>query len=498
MIKKILLKIYQTLNSKKFFWIIVGLLILQAIWFALSAQYPMAFDENYHFGLIQIYSHQLTPFITKAPANAAVFGDVTRYDSYLYHYLMSFPYRLITVFTSNQVLQIIILRFMNIGLFVGGMLLFRRLLRRVKISERLTNLSMLVLVLIPVVPFLAATISYDNLIFLLVPLIAILALNCRDGIVNHKKIPAPSLIFLLVVGMLGSLVKYPFLPIFVAAIIYLLVVFIRSSGKKELLKTITASFIKSKHWLQAILIISLIVSGGLFIERYGVNLVQYHSIEPDCGKINSLSYCIQYGPWARNYNHSVVVAATNPDPDPSIWLFAPYWLGSMMYRLFFAINYNYVSAFPLPMPIAIFSIISIIGIIACCAFWKRIIRFDRRLLLFGAIIVVYILGLIYINFSEYLQYRAMVAVNGRYLVIVLPLVFALVGIAFKYLFRKRSQLFFVIFSIITILLMLQGGGALTYLLRSDSTWYWQNKTLINFNLTLKNITSSLIIGGKGY
>jgi hypothetical protein len=502
MIKKISKTIYQIFKSNKFFYVVVGILVIQAAWFALTAQYPMAFDENYHFGLIQIFSHQWLPFITKPPTNAAVFGEITRFDSYLYHYLMSFPYRLIALFIHQQVAQIIILRFINIGIFVGGLFLFRRLLRRVHISNALTNFSLLMLVLIPVVPFLAATITYDNLTFLLVPLIAILTLNCRDEIVEQHRIPAPSFIFLLTVGMLGSLVKYPFLPIFAAAIVYLLIIFVRTPAKANLLKTLIKSFTVSKHWLQVILVISLIISGGLFIERYGVNLVQYHSLEPDCGRINSVSYCIQYGPWARNYNHSIVAATTNPALDPPFWFFVPFWLGNMVYRLYFAVNYDYSSALPLPIPIAVASIIGAVGLVLCFVFWKYIIRFERRLLLFGAIIALYIGGLFYVNFSEYLQYRTTVAINGRYLIIVLPLIFAWVGLAFQHLFKimfkRRVQSFVAIFSVVIILLLLQGGGALTHLVRSEPNWYWQNKTIINFNTTLKKIASTLIIGERWY
>ena len=86
--KKIAQTIYRILRSKKIFYIIIGILVINAAWFALTAQYPMAFDENYHFGIIQIYSHQWAPFITNMPANSGAFGDLTRYDSYLYHYLM--------------------------------------------------------------------------------------------------------------------------------------------------------------------------------------------------------------------------------------------------------------------------------------------------------------------------------------------------------------------------------------------------------------------------
>jgi hypothetical protein len=31
--------------------------VLEGLWIACSAVYPMAFDEEFHFGLIKVYSH---------------------------------------------------------------------------------------------------------------------------------------------------------------------------------------------------------------------------------------------------------------------------------------------------------------------------------------------------------------------------------------------------------------------------------------------------------
>ena len=42
------------IGSSKFLWAVIALLVLQAVWIALSGRYPMAFDEDFHFGLVQI------------------------------------------------------------------------------------------------------------------------------------------------------------------------------------------------------------------------------------------------------------------------------------------------------------------------------------------------------------------------------------------------------------------------------------------------------------
>src|SRR5580692_8418743 len=88
------------IGSRRFFWGIVALLVLQAVWIACSGRYPMAFDEDFHLGIIRLYAHHLSPFWNGQPAGADAFGAVSRDPSYLYHYLMSFPYRLTSVFTQ--------------------------------------------------------------------------------------------------------------------------------------------------------------------------------------------------------------------------------------------------------------------------------------------------------------------------------------------------------------------------------------------------------------
>src|SRR5438270_10470354 len=103
-------KLTRLFADRKFFWFILAFLILQAAWIALSGRYPMAFDEDFHLGIIKLYAHHISPIWNGQPENADVFGAVARDPSYLYQYFMSFPYRLLSVLTESQTAIIIILR----------------------------------------------------------------------------------------------------------------------------------------------------------------------------------------------------------------------------------------------------------------------------------------------------------------------------------------------------------------------------------------------------
>ncbi|TAL15291.1 hypothetical protein EPN95_00155 [Patescibacteria group bacterium] len=490
--------IYKILSSRKLFYAIVALLIVQAVWLALTVQYPQAFDESYHFGIIQVYSHQWLPFIPTEPASASGFGDITRYDSYMYHYLMSFPYRLFAFFVQDSNAQIIFMRFLNIGLFVGGVILFRRLLARFNISAALIHVALLLFVIVPVVPSLAATINYDNMIFLLVPVLAGFGLTCATSIIKNKTLPASSLIWFLSVGFVGSLTKYAFAPVFIGAILYLIGLWLFSHKKLLIIRSIASSFKAIKRSTKILLIIALIISGGLFAERYGGNLVTYHSFAPDCDDLKPLSECLTYGPWARNYNLDLQVHSTNPPYNPVIGFYPFLWIKDMIYRLYFTINYDFAEYSPLPLPYFTAWIVGGVGIILGFIFWRSILRIDKRLLLLISMMAIYIGGLFYVNFTEFLHYRTIVAVNGRYSIVILPILFIIIGLAyqrlFQMLFKKRATQFLSAFAVIVLLLALQGGGAATYLIRSQPIWYWQYRPLDDFNTTVKDVVKPLVVG----
>jgi hypothetical protein len=495
-LKKTAATAFSVLSSVKFFYGVAALLVLQAVWIALTARYPMAFDENFHWGIIQIYSHQWSPFITSTPPDSGAFGELIRTPSYLYHYLMSFPYRLVASLTSDQTVQIISLRFINIALFTGGLFLFRRVLLRLRFSPAVAHLSLLILILIPVVPFLAGQINYDNLLFLLVPAIGLSALACGREVVQNNRLPAAPLISLLALGMMSSLVKYAFLPVFLAAVLYVAIVVIRKKHIGKTFRNIWSSFTPLKLPVQIALAAIFLLSFGLFAERYGGNLIEYHSFDPDCAKVESIDHCQEYGPWARNYLLETGATPSGTDPTP----FPIGWIVGMMHRLYFAINYNYLNYYELPLPIIAAYAFGLMGIVLAAVYWRRLYRANPQLLFIALLVLIYVASLVYVNYSDYLKYDAFLAINGRYLIPILPFVFAVMASAYGVLIRKadasrRLQIKFALVAAL-LLLTLQGGGILTYAVRSDPDWYWQNDFAKSLGQGLKDAASPFIIGSN--
>ena len=94
-------KLYSLLASRWFWRITLGLFIVQALYIALVGRFAMAFDEQFHFAAIQQYALVLFPWSVTQPPGPAELSAFTTDGSYLYHYLMSWPYRLLELVTTS-------------------------------------------------------------------------------------------------------------------------------------------------------------------------------------------------------------------------------------------------------------------------------------------------------------------------------------------------------------------------------------------------------------
>jgi hypothetical protein len=489
-------RILTVLSSRHFFWGVVGLLIVQALWVALTAHYPMAFDEDFHLGIIGIYAHHLSPFLSGQPAGADVYGAIARDPSYLYQYLLSFPYRLINIFTHDQTIIVILLRCLNIGLFVSGLILYRRLLRTLCAPEGVINGCLLFFVLIPIVPLLAGQINYDNLFIPGVVLSLLLSIKLVALLRAQKQLDFRLLALLTAVCLLTSLVKYAFLPVFLAIGLFVTVQIWLVCGwsARAALELMRLSI---GHMTRPLLIgygLLLLLALGLFSQRYIVNLVQYGTPIPDCGKVLSLKQCSSYGPWIRDYNFKI----NKLDEDKNPLVFTEDWLYGMWLRLYFSVDgpaTQYQTRGPLPVP-ALSAIVYASGGLVVLVFGaRRLLRtYDKSTLaLFGGAAFIYGLTIYLDNYKAYLRTGQPVAINGRYLLPFIPIVLVLVCLAGRSYLRKYPRLSSLL--IVSILFtQFWGGGVLTYILRSNDDWYWSAPAAHTATHTVQHLVGPLAPG----
>jgi hypothetical protein len=490
------------LASRGFLIFILAFFIFESGWIALSAAYPQAFDENFHFGLIQIYSHYWLPFLSSQPAHANAYGAVARDPSYLYHYLMSFPYRFIQLFVHSQTGQVIWLRFINILLFAWAIILFRKVLLRVGTSRSLANFALLLFCLIPIVPQLAAQINYDNLIIPLIAWVILLTFSVTDQI-RSRKLSIVSLVGLASLCLLASLVKYAFLPIFLAVVVFLAGVVIINYKKAlgHFFLQLGSSWKQQSGIVRALLIGLVLLSAGMFIQRDGVNLIKYHNIAPNCAVVLNTKDCNAYSVWSSDYTRhqqlqTQLKAGTFKYMNPLTFLLE--WVYWMWYRLFFAVN-GPVSGFtnypPLPLPSAAAIVIVLIGLFCIIKWWHKIFHRNSHLIFLAITCAIYIVALVMQGYSSYRYTGILENMNGRYLLPIILLMAAIFARAIALALRKATTAKALI-SVFVLILFLQGGGFITFITRSDDTWYFQNTVVTKANNDARKIINPVVLNGE--
>ena len=85
--------------------------------------------------------------------------------------------------------------------------------------------------------------------------------------------------------------------------------------------------------------------------------------------------------------------------------------------------------------------------------------------------------------------------NGRYLLPILLLVGAILARAFSLALKKHGNLK-IVAAIIVVFMFLEGGGVLTYISRSDNSWYFNNSKAVNVNTVAKKVTKNIVVSGR--
>jgi hypothetical protein len=491
-------KFVAFLGSRRFFTLTIVLFVVEASWIALSARYPQAFDEQFHLGIIKLYAHQWGPFFSHQPAGADMFGAVARDPSYLYHYLMSFPYRLIAHFTGNLTVQVIVLRFINIALLGSTLPIFRRMLRYTKASPTLINLILFGFVLTPVVPLLASQINYDNLTIPLTGLAIWCCLRFLHHRQNDKTWRWDIVLQLTIIGLLGSLVKYAFLPIFAALVLVILIAWFRRSQQQL-----------QYVWPGRLKLVSLIAVGlvslGLCIQMYGVNTVRYHTPIPECDQVLSMQRCQAYSPWARNHTdqqHKLALSPVQIAGYPLLWAYRS--VGELVFTVASGFNDTggvdyWVGTQFIVMEVLVWIMLGAGGLLAL--YYAKHIWRQEVLRVFLIVTGLYVLALLGQNYLDYLKAGRPEAIHGRYLLPVLPLIYAIVALAISYAINTVQVTRFSnikrqagIAAVMMVLLLIEGGGFVTYIVRSDPNWFWpQSASAQSVNAGAQKVLKPLVL-----
>lgn len=237
----------------------------------------------------------------------------------------------------------------------------------------------------------------------------------------------------------------------------------------------------------------LLLAGLLFSQRYVLNVVKYHDIVPDCAAVVSENRCMAYGPWGRDYRYSL--AKGDVETKGIVQYVAQDWSWGMWQRLYFTLagpTNGYDTKKPLPIGALSVIVLSAGGVVLLLLYGRRIFR---RYPIFVAVYIasgVYLAALILQEYSAYVHTAQPVAINGRYLLPLLPLAGVPFALAYAQFFQKFSPKIAPIFVVAVLLLLLQGGGPITYIVRGQSNWYWDNSFVRNTNNTLQALLKPVV------
>jgi hypothetical protein len=207
--------------------------------------------------------------------------------------------------------------------------------------------------------------------------------------------------------------------------------------------------------------------------------------------------CSAYGPWIRNYELS---QAKVDGADTSRLAYTWHWLQALHYRLFFVVNGPYDDFRnypPMPLPSAAAVLLAVSGLVAVMLYFKRLFKGQPLIIYLGALVLFYCLVLWFEDYSQFMETGQPVAINGRYLLPVLLPLAVVFGRAFHLALEHMSRV--KVWAVVLVAaLFLQGGGVLSFILRSDAGWYWQSSAVWHVNNAAQHVLGPLVIEGSKY
>ncbi len=494
-------KILSAVRSEIFFKLTIAYFALQAGWLAFTAQYPMAYDEEFHFNVMRLYAERLHPFWTATPTGSSTYGAISRDPSYMYHFVMSFPLRLFEQFVHTERYQILFLRFCSIAFFIVGLWLFRKVLRRANVSKALSNVVIVMVAATPLVPFLAAQMNYDNLIFLLLPAAILQLQTVLAKLKESHKLDLRSFLYWCLISMFASLVKYAFLPVLLAMGLTLVFYYFRQGPKTWKLrsKNIRSDWQKIGTRTRIVLATLFVILFGLCFERYGVNTIRYHTPVPECDQVLSINECLDFGPWRRNYytRNSKLSGQLVPENITFGQFALRKWLSQTTYHLFYSLD-GPRDGYQLARAYRVNRESSVIIFIAGVVFYVAQFTYLRKHYKLGVLLLLallYLFVLLLQNYSDFRHLGYPFGIQGRYLIPMLPIIYSVIGVSYAGILRRLPRAKLALGVIAMMVIITQAGGASTYILRSDSTWYWVgDNSVLQMNNAAKRVIRPFVIG----
>lgn len=345
--------------------------------------------------------------------------------------------------------------------------MLKKCLDEISDNNLLKNLSIFGLSVTGMFVWISAAVNYDNLSNLLFSLFLLFAIRfVKNPRISH-------FILAYSFGLATCLTKYTFLPTVGIGLLILMLLsakhYLKNSFTKEL-KKLSKSYV-----FFGFLCTFMLFSSILAVERFGLNIIRYHSVQPSCVVIFTKEQCLKNPLYARNYAQKELFNSQKKekfvnDLDP--FSHTGTWIYSMYNNMFFYLGHKRIKS------------TSISELVAALAMFTTLITlllprqklFSKFHQYYPFILTTIYIGMLYVfNMLTLLNYGKRFAYQGRYLLPIIVFVFFGLGLLIskttKKLPSRTKTIFLYSWFLIIMALLLTHQPLLTFRRGVDMTWY---------------------------
>lgn len=494
---ELILKSKNISTTKILIIIVLTLFTIQSVWFATTIKYKVPPDEAYHYQLTEYYSQRSIgagPIISNQTDNFSL-GDIERAPGYLYHYTLSFPLKAVSATTDSLKARVVSLRIINVGLTLLSLIVLLKIFKLIKMNDKQRLVAIVLVSGTGMFLWMSAAINYDNLAYLtFLSFIYFLMLILKNLSFRY-------ILLAIIFAMLTLLVKTSFAPVMLLALLYVGVVVLRSKESLKLLKPKAIKKEVKKRWIVFIpIVFALLAVGLLFTERIIGNYVQYGTIAPKCNVLHTENECLKNGLYKRSAEQKKVVEelkATDSLPETKPFDFAGNWVSLMYERIFFYFGHKQMKASEAAR-ITAFATAGFVFVLLILKSERLFKSKERRLLILVALS--YIAVLFLFNFNSYLNSSVRFGFQGRYLLPVVPFLYAFVVILFTSVYKKSSKPTSYLLVAMAVVLfgfnVIHHSPSLVFYRGTDESWYYEKSKRTNSQISNGLEDFNLVVPGS--
>lgn len=423
-------------NLREILFCIIFVFILmwftfQAVYFAVTIPYGIPPDEIYHYTKIKKYSETKGLYLENTPKEYHL-GNFK--NSFFYHLLIGKLLKL----NPFKMPNLLFIRLVSV-IFGIITIIFAYLTIRECIQNRIIQITILiVLTNLLMYAFLFGSASYDNLVNLLS------AVSFYGIIKFQKTFQRKYLFYLLLTLLVGTLTKITYFPL---ALIELVIVAVLIVNNKANIGSLLTPPVKFPEVLISIFLALLIV---INIYHFGSNLVKYHTLEPELSQVHQNDQ-IATPHQIRNKN---LEKAVDSRARMNFVSYFYQWYGIMKNRTIGIVGHASLYKDINNLQSRLINIFIGIAMILLVANYKSCLKNKAFIILF-TISFGYCLFLFCFNYNSYLSTHAIdIAVQGRYIFPVLPLLVAV--LIYLLMFKLLKNLQLILSGFVSILSIYEG------------------------------------------